>query len=274
MLEFKTCKSLSIEELRSLCAYQPFLLSDGTVTGCGQLHRPVKLLNGERKFKCRSLNPSECSNFQFKRFYNNNLKLSLMYEDIIQGAIAHIEGLENSTYLDLACNSGYFPFRFDQKGVKQSFGIDHDDYSKVFNEYNLNYNSHVSFIQSSYNSMTHSFDKDIPSVDIVSSIAFMLHISDPNYFLSYICALASKAVIIATYIPRSSKYFLNFHQKENRYYNKQYPICFDVQTEISEGLLRKGLQMNGFNKIHEIKRRSYWRFGKDFRCFVALRSKT
>lgn len=259
------------ESLKQSFGYQPFILPDGTHTGSGQLIKPVRLLDGSLRHRPRYLHPDECNPRQFSSFVRNNENLSRMYEDIISESLSFIGGIKGKSYLDIACNAGYFPVRMSQLGAKTSTGVDAFDHAPNINLCNQVLSTDVSFINQPYSSLTHNISNLEPAFDVVSSIAFMLHISDPTYLLSYLCSLSSHAVILATQVSFDNSLSVTYSDKVNRYYDSPFPVCFDAMTMITDNLIKTGFQLSGFSHIKRIKRRSYWRYGRHFHAYVAFK---
>jgi len=247
-------------------SYQPFEFPDGTVTGSG-----AALVTRATR---RVLRPDERDDLQAASFLDCNKRLANMYEDFISAMIDNTPSIEQSSYLDFACNAGYFCYRMLQEGFKRSLGVDARDHGPAFDYVRDAAGLNAEFKQSSYNMLTHtasSLGEVDEKFDWVSCIAFMCHSSDPQYLLTYLASMTRKGILIFTKIHRSDEYSINFGKESSRYFGGKFPICFDTSTSISDSLLIFGLQELGFKRIVEVERKPYWILHPEWRCFYALR---
>lgn len=253
---------LSTDELRAQFAYQPFKLPDGTVTGAGlAMIRPSRI---------RFANPDELAGEESVQFINGALAQHRMYEDFISGIKEKLRRIRGMSYLDIACNAGYFCYRMLQEGCSTAVGVDPGEYSQAFRAANHALNLEASFINAPYDMIQHKLPIE-ESYDIVSCIAFMCHCSDPTYLLTEICKHAKKAVVLFSCFPPSNKLFVEYGEASSRYFHQPFPICFDSRTAVSESLLRVGFKHFGF-ETSEIPRQQHW-LPRDetFRCFIGTR---
>jgi hypothetical protein len=266
MLTLSTAPAdLSSERMRTLFAYQPFCLPDGTVTGSAAAQL------GETT--ARWMNEREAAPEQFARFRELNDNLARNYEDIIAGVKAVVGPFDGLTFGDVGSNAGYFCYRMLQEGCAAATGIDAGDFAAAYAAANEALDLNVRFIRRPYNMMTHRIDGLDETFDIVSCIAFLCHSSDPTYLLAHLASLTRRAFVIYTMVPASKDLFIRYHQTTGKYFNETFPICFDAATAISEPLFRTGLTKLGFTRIIEVPRQPYWvlRESDSWRCFVALR---
>lgn len=256
-------RKLVLERSAELFKYQPFVLSDECRTGAalGQLY-------GRRE---RVLFRSKCDKSLWDSFSLENDNMARMYETFLAETKGLIGGFENKTFLDIACNAGYFCYRALQEGAKNSTGIDSGDYAAAFNLVNNIINVEAVFIRRSYDIRRHIIE-DIDPADIVFCTSFMCHISDPTFLLAFLADVSKKALLIYSKFPRSDEYFIKYSKKTSLYTKYEFPLCFDGATEISDTLLLFGLKELGFIDVHEINRGKYWLpRGDSWRCFLAIR---
>ncbi|BAH73800.1 class I SAM-dependent methyltransferase [Solidesulfovibrio magneticus] len=257
--------NLSRDHLLNIFRYQPFKLPDGTITGSGN----GQVYGG----LTRAMRPGEVTKKEWDNFFLLNSELTMMYEDIIWAIKNEFGSFKGLSFADFACNSGYFCYRYLQEGAEMATGIDGYDFSEAFSIVNRACSLNAKFIHASYNMMTHEAKGLADTYDIVSCIAFMCYSSDPTYLLTYLAKLANRALVVLSKIPHGNdELFIKYANTESKYFNKQFPICFDAATEISEELFRCGLKSLGFKTVIEILREKHWQpRGTAWRCFIALR---
>ncbi len=250
--------ALTTNQLRAQFAYQPFELPDGTVTGTG--------LSMKRRTPTGDVTPEK-----MVEFLEASRAQARMYEDIISGIKGNIASFAGLTYLDIACNAGYFCYRMLQEGCVSATGVDANNFGVAFTAANHALELNAVFVNGSYDMMTHKLPVD-GDFDIVSCVAFMCHCSDPTYLLAALAARARKALVVFSSFSTSDDLVIRYTEDKSRYFHQPFPICFDSATEISERLLRTGMAHLGFNLVAELPRQEYWvPRAPNWRCFIGIR---
>jgi SAM-dependent methyltransferase len=252
-----------IEFLKGKLGYQPFILPGPIYTGAGlsQIkNSPLRWLQADDP------NPER---EEFLREWNNQAQ---MYEDLISFTVDRLGGVKGMTYLDLASNAGYFCYRMSQLGAIGPVGIDIGDYHQTYEVVNRALGTDSRFAGGHYDARTHQVVGVDGDFDIVSNIAFMCHSSDPTFLLAALANRAKKALLIFSKFSRDDEYRINYPQTTHRYGKREFPLCFDAQTDISDSLLKFGLTRLGFATIEEIPRRPTWLpRAPTWRAFLAIR---
>src|SRR5579872_64986 len=112
-------------QLASRCLhYQPFILSDDLQTGVAH-----SWLYGEEggKRSCGAewlCDRRRVSPTYWNQFSDANARLRAMYEDWTDVLASRFSG---GSVVDVGCNTGYFPIRLQQKGMKECAGYDLGD---------------------------------------------------------------------------------------------------------------------------------------------------
>ncbi|SRR6266851_1791162 len=136
-------------EARRIFAYQPFALPSGARTGVG-----YTWLTGNAIY---AAHPSEVDAKTWAAFSDANDRVTQQYEDIIAGAKEALGSFSGLTYADVACNAGYFCYRFLQEGAGSATGYDAADFfSNAFEIVNANLGTQARFIRQPYDWTTHS----------------------------------------------------------------------------------------------------------------------
>jgi SAM-dependent methyltransferase len=244
--------------LRGLLNYQPFVFSDDLAVGAG-----MNIIGNERLRKaetpsiwCSSLTPQEAATDYAVRqvarpevredFLTANERMRRYYDDLVDKTEAALGSLKGFSTLDVGCCSGYFPISFALRGAKNVVGMDRVDYSQSIGLLNEICGTRVQF-------RMHSYDGSIKSneqFDLVSSIAVLCHLSDPLQHLSWLGSSARKALLVFTPCDDVDNYSIRF-RSVNRYYQDDFPYCFDMVT-LSRKLLRLAMERMGFTKLIEI----------------------
>jgi len=243
---------VDIDRLRSLFAYQPFVLPDGSYTGAYELMIQT----------VTDMQPAE--------------QLAQTHQDLLDGARAALGTFRGLDVIDFASNAGFMCLRALQMGAASATGVDLAMYSEAFEILNQAFDVKSRFIPAPYSFMRHEFEgmDHEKTYDLVISSAFMCHSSDPTFLLSALARKSHDALLLFTSITPESDLTITFSKSLGRYFGEPFPACFDAHTSISEGLLRVGLEQLGFKSVTEIPRKHYW-LPEDvrFRAFVASRKR-
>lgn len=238
-----------------LLNYQPFIFTDNYAVGNG-----LGVGRGRKKTLPSIFCPEAMGTFEKgsygdeqtigeerrEEFFSANDRLRRFYDGMIDQVREEVGPIDGMSVLDVGCNSGYFPVSFSRKGVKRAVGFDRVDYSETIKLLNDICGTKVDFRLWSYDGSV----KAPEQFDIVTSVAVLVHLSDPLNHLAWLGSSAEKALLVFTPCHDDDDYSVRFHTI-NRYYEDQFPYCFDVTT-VSKRLLRLSFEMMGFTRIIEI----------------------
>jgi 2-polyprenyl-3-methyl-5-hydroxy-6-metoxy-1,4-benzoquinol methylase len=252
-----------IERLRDYCAYQPFVLPGGTVTGAG-----LSFIKQTAK-RYSDVRDEEAVRGEFLRAAKSQAQ---MYEDVIDFTAGLVGGFAGKTVLDFACNAGYLTFRASQLGAAIALGIDKVDYSEAFAMVNRALGTAALFRKGEHDMATHRISGAESEFDVVMNVAYMIHVSDPTFLLAELAKKAKRALVLLSSFTRDDGFQIVFHPQVRRYWQRRFPLCFDGKTQMSDGLLKFALTDLGFGQIHEVPRNSPWPLREPtWRAFVAIR---
>ncbi|MFC1918747.1 class I SAM-dependent methyltransferase [Chloroflexota bacterium] len=239
-----------IREAKKLLGYQPFILSNSIQTGHG-----YAALYGEGLPWV--MEKDDISKEDWEAFVEANARLRRMYDDWIDTTHAIVGNLSKLSVVDTGCNTGYFLYRFWGKGARKCVGYDRSNMGAAINVLNNITGSKVKFVHKPYNPLSHKI-KGCGRYDIVISSAVMCHLSDPLYYLSFLASIIRKALLLHTRISEEDNYLISYG-KVNRYYKEDhFPVNFDNEVTMSQGLLYESLRLSGFTEIREIEYSNEW----------------
>jgi len=246
------------EAASRILRYQPFVIDDQRHTGVAYawLHSsdPTRVSSEDFFFDRRSVTEDV-----WNKAYDANRRLASMYDAFI----ARIADAcpQGGSYLDIACNTGYFPVRASLAGVPMAVGIDLGDFTPAFRLLNEITGSSASFGVGGYDSRSHSVTMPdsfgLQTYDVVSSSAFLCHVPDPLHFLKAIAGLASKAVFLWSGFLESEELLIRYNPP-NKFTPADFPSGFDDGTSISLGLLFLSMSKLGFANREELKPAPDW----------------
>ncbi|MBM3532354.1 MAG: hypothetical protein FJX60_04875 [Alphaproteobacteria bacterium] len=195
-----------VEEAASLLDYQPFVIDDNRHTGVAYswLHTADARLAGYShiafRFDRRKLAPDV-----YRTSFDDNRALALTYDNFIDVVTAAVPG---GTFLDVACNNGYFPVVASLRGCSRSVGLDpfSGPYRKKgFDVLNAITGAKAEFVHGGYALNHHVLYESNDGVnasvlegefDIVTNSAFMFHTGEPLHFLETLARHTRKALLI------------------------------------------------------------------------------
>lgn len=249
----KKARSLA---LRGLLNYQPFIFDDSLAVGAG-LSIVAGYLQDTPLVYCPDVRAGEVDAEYLKRtivrpeqkadFFAANERMRRFYDGTIDQVTAALGTMEGMSILDVGCNSGYFPIAFARRGASKVVGLDRVDYGGTIKLLNQLCGTHVEFRLWSYDGAVEATER----FDLVTSIAVLVHLSDPLQHLAWLGSSARKALFVFTPCHDEDNYSIRFHAV-NRYYQDRFPYCFDVCT-LSRKLLRLAFERMGFTKMVEIE---------------------
>ncbi len=249
----------AIAQARALLAYQPFVISDTVCTGAAYNWLYAKSADewtGPEVYD-RAVVGAET----FAAALDASVRMRTTYERFL-GAICR--AFPGGSYLDVACNTGWFPVMASLNGMSDCTGLDPGDYGAAVSFLNRVTGAHATFIRGGYASPTpvlasgigpdrRPFDRQF---DVVSNFAFMGHLGDPLQFLQALTSVARKAVFIWTGLLDVDDYIIRFSDPVS-----QPPPGFEgltwsrfsYGTSISALLLFTMMDMLGFAHRFEVK---------------------
>jgi SAM-dependent methyltransferase len=246
------------EAAAQLLRYQPFVIDDDRQTGVAYtwMHSPDPTrVSSEDFFFDRKSVTAEV----WDKACDANRRLGSMYDAFIARIVDVCP--PGGSYLDIACNTGYFPVRASLAGVQTAAGIDLGDFSSAFQLLNEITGSSAKFAVGGYDSGSHSLTMPAnfgpKSYDVVSSSAFLCHVPDPLHFLKSIATLASRAVFLWSGFVESEELLIRYNPP-NKFTAAEFPNGFEDGTSISLGLLFLSMAKLGFVQREELKPAPDW----------------
>ncbi|MDR4498219.1 MAG: class I SAM-dependent methyltransferase [Candidatus Scalindua sp.] len=256
--QLEEAKKLIIE---GVLGYQPFIFSDNLETGVGLEFEKGEYLglayypdiDKELIDKYPRLKRLILDTKYFNYFHKANAVLSRLYDTFIDEICQIMGNIGNITFLDVGCNTGYFPISFALKGAKEAAGCDREpNFSKTVNFLNQILGTNVIFLDTHYDSRTHTIANCKP-YDVVTCVTVLMHISDTLFFLNTIGSLATKALFIWTQLNDDAHNSIHYpDEPRGEYKDDKFPLCFDYKIHPSVPLLYKSLELMGFRKFYEI----------------------
>jgi SAM-dependent methyltransferase len=256
--EFRTTPE-QIEAAAQHLRYQPFVIDDERHTGVAyswlQTSDPTTASSEDFLFDRRSIAPEV-----WNKAYDDNRRLAAMYDDFIERIVNICP--PDGAYLDLGCNTGYFPVSVSRAGIQTAVGVDLGDYSNAFRVLNEITGASARFSTGGYNPCTRTINLNgnLPGVeryDVVSASAVLCHLSDPLYVLKAMAQLASKAIFIWNSFLETDELLIRYNLP-NKFSNAEFPQGFDDGTSISLGLLFLSMEKLGFPHHEELQIQPDW----------------
>ncbi|MCP4605091.1 MAG: class I SAM-dependent methyltransferase [Proteobacteria bacterium] len=245
----------NVERAKNLLRYQPFILTEDLFTGVGyswlhpdRMGKKTCMATGDDFIFERGKVDEETFNLAWKA----NARLAEMYNKMIDFILLRVNC---DSFLEIGCNTGYFPVMSNLKGVKQCYGVDHADYENNMMFLNEITGAKAEFFHRDYIPGRHDFSPglDIPdhSIDVVFSCAVLIHISDPLYFLTRTARMAKKAYFVWAGFSSTDEMMINYRHPGNNHTSHPFPNCFDLGVVLSEGLLKYSMKELGFTSSYE-----------------------
>jgi SAM-dependent methyltransferase len=238
--------------MRGLFNYQPFQLSDGFYCGAG-----LSIVQGFRTdpptVYCPSLDPAMseyaasalAKSADTDEFLQANEALAAFYDGVIRQVTEHLGSVAGMSVLDVGCNAGYFPVAFSRVGAT-STGYDRVDYTETLALLNEICGTRAQFKVWDYHGELEAKEQ----LDLVLSVAVLVHLSEPLRHLAWLGSAAKKALFVLTPCHHDDDLSIRYHTV-NRYYSNKFPNCFDVTT-LSRKLLYLAFEQMGFSKVVEL----------------------
>lgn len=241
----------ALTEARATLGYQPFRVTETVVTGVGYswLHgvTPEALYQPQLSFD-RDRDPPET----WDRAVAANHRLARSYDRFLDAMAAACPG---GSFLDVSCNSGYFPVGASLRGMRPAIGIDCLAYNRQVDLLNRATGAQAIFLYGEYRPPEHRLA--LPSglsskFDVVSNSAFLCHVPDPLSLLKALADIAAHALFIWAPILRSDDLLIRYHGM-NRFFDLPFPWGFDDATAISDALLILSMTQLGFPNHVELE---------------------
>lgn len=246
-------------EIKGLLNYQPWLFSEDFQTGVGLewtegrhsglVYYPDidrALLDSSPELKRLVVDPQN-----YKKFHEANSKLRQLYDGIADDICAKIDDVDKTSFLDVGCNTGYFPLR----GARQSAGGDREkSFSESFDLLNALLRMWFKFYDAYYEPKTHPIS-GMSQFDVVVSMAVLCHLSQPLNHIRCLASLAKKGLFVWTLVNEDRGYTIHYAEPRGDYKDDEFPFCFDREIVSSKALLQKSLELMGFKYIYEIPAR-------------------
>lgn len=235
---------------RQCLAYQPFRLTDTFQTGVGHswLHASESLqaLNDPKL----RFDAAEDAPALWAQGVAANEMLARTYERFLEVIVGACPG---GSYLDVGCNSGWFPVNASLRGMKRPMGLDTWDYSRSMGFLNQVTGADAAFVRGRYTPREHRLEAPFegPSFDVVSSMVVLVHVPDPLHMLKALADLAKQAVFLWSAFPRSEELLIRYG-KPNQVSGEYFPWGFDAGTAISDSLLLLSMRELGFPHHTEV----------------------
>ncbi len=232
--------------------YQPFIITDDIQTGAAyswaygvqiQERAPVVFRRSEWER-------------EWDKVTESNGRLRRMYDDFMTEIAGRYRG---GSFLDVACNNGYFPVRAHTLGMRQTAGADAGDFGTSIRFLNDILGTSAKFIHAPYDPSRHGAPIR-GEYDVVSASAIMCHLPDPLNFLAFLGGMAREAIfffgqvidtdaLLTVYFPPHPALAAN---------SLPFPYVFNDNTRVSRGLLYLSFERMGFKNIVEIPWRDEW----------------
>lgn len=255
--QIEKAKQLAIGGLLN---YQPWIFSDDFETGVGMewtdgeyaglVYYPdidQGFLERSPELRRLIINPKN-----FRKFHESNELLRKLYDGIVDAICAKVGDVKGVSFLDVGCNTGYFPQCFALRGARESAGCDREkNFSETFDLLNDILGTRAVFYDSFYNTKTREI-VGIKQYDVVISMAVLCHLSEPLNHLKCLGALARRGLFVCTLVNNDKGYTVHYGETKGDYEEDNFPLCFDDKVSVSEGLLRRSLELMGFNRIYEV----------------------
>lgn len=246
------------DEAFAVLDYQPFVIDDDRHTGAGYswLHAQDARLASYDDFRFdRRTVPDEIYRVSFAA----NRALAATYDNFIDVITQRVPG---GTFLDVSCNSGYFPVLASAKGCSRSVGLDPffgPNRQKSFRLLNALMGARAEFVQGGYAFNRHVLFETPDGLnatpieetfDIVSNSAFMCHTGEPLHFLTTLARHARRALFVYSGFTDDDDYVIRYNPPRN--VAEILPNCFNDGTALSTKLFLESMRQLGFRSVEQI----------------------
>jgi SAM-dependent methyltransferase len=255
--QFRTTPE-QIEAAAQLLRYQPFVLDDDRHTGVAYswlyTADPTAARNPDFFFDRRAIAPEV-----WTKAYEGNRRLAAMYDGFVERIVEICP--PDGAYLDLGCNTGYFPVSVSRAGIRTAVGVDLGNFTPAFQLLNEITGASARFSTGGYSSCSHTIQVNenlgVGRYDVVSASAVLCHLPDPLYVLRAMAQLASRAVFIWNSFVETDDLLIRYNPP-NKFSDAEFPHGFDDNTSISLGLLFLSMSKLGFSNHEELQTQPDW----------------
>ena len=232
---------------------QPFFITDDIQAGVS-----YTLLHGHDPKDDKTIwRREEQTEEEWQKITDANTRHGRMYDDYVATAI---EGYGGGSFLDIGCNSGYFPVTASLLGMKRSVGVDagmqHGNAIRLLNEA---MGSNAEFIHAEYDPRLRG--ALIPGMyDVVSASGVLCHMPDPLEFLAFLGSLAREAIFYQDSLLDTDELLVSWQKPDLRWVRPgtPFPYRFNDRSCLSRGMLYHAMEEMGFGDITVLEHRDYW----------------
>lgn len=244
---------------RGLLCYQPFRFSPDCEVGvgweftkgefAGLIHwpSPPAHLTASPEFR-RLL----CDQNELPQFRAANDRLRRTYDGFADAVCQRMGDISDLSFVDIGCNSGYFPLSFARRGAKEAVGYDREDYTDVFDLLNGVLGTSARFERRAYDLASRTIP-DIGTYDVATCMLMLCHLPDPMNFLAFLGRTARRALFIWNGVLQDSRMLIHYGEAGKYYRDADFPNSFDYDTRLSTRLMLQSLYMMGFTEIHQLE---------------------
>jgi hypothetical protein len=248
--------SAQIDRACSILNYQPFIITDDIQTGAAYSWMYGVNVRSQTPtlFKKQDFEASE-----WGRISDANERLRKMYDAFVLEIVSRYVG---GSFLDVACNNGYFPVKAQKLGMSRAVGADGGAYFQSSIQFlNEVLGTEAEFIPALYDARLHSAPIE-GTYNVVSASAIMCHLPDPLNFLAFLGSLATDAIFYFGQIVDTDALIVSYLQPHPSLaltgIDMPFPYRFNDVTRLSRGLLYHGLEEMGFKNIIQIPWSDEW----------------
>lgn len=273
-----TAKQLAIE---GLLTYQPFVFAHDFEVGVGY---EFERGSYDGLIYCPDIDQDMLRSPQLRRlmvapekyaaYHAANRRLARYYDYLADRIVDIVGGAAGNTFLDVGCNTGYFPQSFALRGAKLAVGCDRQDFSRPFALLNTILGTDAKFVKRWYEPERHVIN-GLDQFDVVMSMALVCHVADPLHLVAAMGKLARKALFVWTLINNDANYTCHYGEPRGDYPGDLFPYCFDNVVCPSASLMRRSMELMGFKEVLEIpappNHPDYAWLDYPFRGFLGLR---
>ncbi|MEZ0373794.1 MAG: class I SAM-dependent methyltransferase, partial [Candidatus Sericytochromatia bacterium] len=180
----------------------------------------------------------------------SNNKLRKTYTHIVNSIEAHLGPLKPYSVGEIGCNTGYFLLELSRRGARKTVGYDRANYAPAISLMNSILGTNTQFRNAWYDPSTQSV-RGAEKFDIVLSSHVICHLSDTLQHLAYLGSMARKALFIWTPVSPKDDLSITFSEPNKYYKGDVFPFCFDFDVLPSRKMVRKSLELMGFNRQYE-----------------------
>lgn len=237
-----------IAQCVTILKYQPFRISDAVLTGVGHswMYEADRKGFWHPQFMFDSKNDSAD---RWRDGLDACERLSRTYSSFVDAIVRTCPG---GSYLDLCCNTGYMPVLAFLRGMRETVGSDAGDFSGAMSLLNEITGAKAKFVRSAFDIEKRCFAPPwAQQFDVVSSMAYLLHVPEPLHFLRIVAGLSRHSVLLWSTFTRNDEKIIRY-SLTNEFLDLAFPFGFDAGVGISDTLLIFSMRELGFPNYFEI----------------------